>query len=309
MVEESKYKGLPEAALIATLEDFENEKSKAAAEIEQMKKEKQQLLKEKGDLEKKVEQSLEVGGTLLSKVKDINEILDTCGYSPDEIPEYSQFYQGEIEKGKPHIFLNAVNGRLSSLAARNLKDIEDSQVDENGEVLIKTVKDMKEFINGYDSDSKIDINFPKRYNEFVSKFQSHEKMIEKWQNYVVRKNNLTEAGHHAFLITQKAIGKATNIVIEASEQKENKELADLKEKYGKLEQVVSKLQDQLGKQESEKAKAQADEAKNELLQSVASAKSSVEAEGIQPDLVATPELPNLSEDEDSKKTGRRGGRR
>ena len=306
-MEESKYKQLPPEAVIAAAESFEKKSKDLEIELEKIRKEKEEMTRLKNDIERKFEESKGVGGVLINKVMDISKILEICGVPSDEIQDYSAFYQQQIEKGKPQIFMNTINQKISSLSMINLQSIENSQVDENGEALVKTITDMSYFIETYSNEDKISSEkFFKDYADFIKKFELHKNMIEKWQNYVVIKNNLMEAQHHAYLISQKSMNKNQDIMIEVEDQKENKKIIELEEKISKIETMNSRLEAELQKITNEKNRIQADEAKNELLESVATVKSSLGPEGVQPDL-PKPDLPQI-EDEDEGKRGRRGRR-
>ena len=306
MSEKSKYADLPVEALIATLESFEKEKAKAATELEQTKLEKQNLEKQKVELERKIEKSFEVGGTVISTIKDIPEILEICNI--EHVAEYAEFYKKNIADGKPYLFLNDVTTRVSSLARANLKEIEDAQVDENGEVLIKTINEIsKDFFTPYSSSDKVDDGFPSAMRQAADKFKTLMRIMEKWQNYIVRRSNLMDAQHHAFLITQKALGKANGLVIEVEEEQENKEISELKGNYQTLLAKHLDLEEKFEKLLKDKETAQAEQAKNEVMESVAIAKSNVESVGLQPDVLPVPDVAQPEEDEERRGRGR--GRR
>lgn len=308
MMEESKYKQLPPEAVIAAAESFEKKNKELEIELEKIRKEKEEVLRMKNDIERKFEESKSIGGILVNKLYDIPKILETCGVPSDEIQDYSSFYQQQIDKGKPQIFLNTVNQKIASLSMTNLQSIENSQVDENGECLVKTLTEMSSFIDTYNKEDKISSEkFFKDYSQFIENFHTHKNMIEKWQNYIVIKNNLIEAQHHAFLIAQKSMNKTQDIMVEVEDQKENKKILELEEKISKIESSNEKLLLEIQKITNEKTRIQADIAKNELLESVATAKNTLESEGTQPDL-PKPELPQI-EDEDEGKRGRGRGRR
>lgn len=297
---EIDIKDVSPEVVVTILEDYKKKVQKKEEELLKEQAEKEKLKKELENKQREAEALFDVGGTPVESVKDVKSIAELAKVDPI-MAEYLQYL---LEKNQAERFLNTIFARIRPQMEKLKEDLKNEQVDENGEVLITSIVDMKDnFFNKYNDETKIDEEFPKNLRETNGKFFKFMRMFERWQNYAVDMLNLGDCMVHSVLLARKSLVPSSSLVIEATEQESQKEINELKGKLDEYAKTVKSLEKRIDVLSQVSAKEIAEEAKDEDLAVIAEVKETVDEE---PDI--STELP-IPPEEDEHSTRRRGRRR
>lgn len=296
--EKINFDELPKEALIAMVKENKKKIDQSQENIKKEQTEKDLISKELEETKKRFEklhESVDYGGMPIDKIKDIKTICQ--GIRVDEF--YAEFLESMSTK-KPEYFLNAINAKISPLMERAKQDLKDSQVDENGETLITSAKEIdNDLFNKYGSVEMIDDQFPKTYLDNKDKYKKFLNILYIWQKYIVEYTSLMEYSYHAYLIARKNLVPETKLAVEIVDKEESEELKQMKDTILGQQEQLNRLNTIINELQKKIADSGGEQAKQEDLELLETAKED-EGESV--------ELPDIDKDEESKpKRGRRRG--